>query len=160
MEKNKVTKPKASRAVSRKRHSAAGVEHEDRDSNSELGDRSDLPAQRDEFGPVRRKRQRPDVSVADGQLIIRLPLIDPPRLSRSGNSHLVACTYGARQSKCIIADQPVMVVCTAFITGYGQPNLLDQFESFYDLLGINRSDDDEEAGGDKEEDDETEYLTG
>ena len=158
MEKNKVTKPKASRPVSRKLHSAAGAGQRHTDTNSELGDRSELPARRDEFGPVRRKRQCPDVSVADGQLIIRLPLIDPPRLSRSGNSHLVACTYGARQSKCIIADQPVMVVCTAFITGYGQPNLLDQFESFYDLLGIKGSDDDEEDG-DEDQNDETEYLT-
>jgi hypothetical protein len=159
MGKNKVTRPNASRAVSRKRHIAVGVEHGDTETNSELGDRSELPSQRDDFGPARRKRQRPKVSVADGQLIIRLPLIDPPRLSRSGNSHVVACTYGARQSKCIIADQPVMVVCTAFITGYGQPNFLDQFESFYDLLGINRTDDDEEDD-DKEEDDETETLTG
>jgi hypothetical protein len=159
MGKNKVTKPKASRTVSRKRRSAAGADREDKDTNSEIGDRSELPAQRDRFGPLRRKRQRPDVRVADGQLIIRLPLIDPPQLSRSGNSHLIACTYGARQSKCIIADQPVMVVCTAFITGYGQPNFLDQFESFYDLLGINRTDDDEEVD-DKEEADETETLTG
>ena len=50
------------------------------------------------------------------------------------------------------------VVCTAFITGYGQPNLLDQFESFYDLLGIKGSDDDEEDG-DEDQNDETEYLT-
>ena len=149
MGNNRVTKPKA--GVKHK-------DHKDKNANSEIDDRYELPARRDQSEPVRKKRQRPDVSVMGDQLIIRLPLIDPPRLSRSGNSHLVACTYGARQSKCIIADQPVRVVCTAFITGYGQPNLLDQFESFYDLLGIKGSDDDEEDG-DEDQNDETEYLT-
>src|ERR1700720_4688008 len=51
MEKNKVTKPKASRPVSRKLHSAAGAGQRHADTNSELGDRSELPARPDEFGP-------------------------------------------------------------------------------------------------------------
>jgi hypothetical protein len=80
------------------------------------------------------RRPRPVVTAKKGKLVIKLPLIDPPRLSRSGKCHLVACTYGVRQSSLVVEGLPVRVTCTAFICGPTEEP--PKFVSMFEVLGI------------------------
>jgi hypothetical protein len=49
------------------------------------------------------------------RFVISLPLIDVPRLSRSGKSFLVATSRGARKTNCKIEGNPIYVSASAFI---------------------------------------------
>jgi hypothetical protein len=62
-----------------------------------------------------RKRQKLQVKIEDGKLLIALPQIDPPNLSRSGKSYLVATTGGVRRTRLLVEGLPVHVVATAFV---------------------------------------------
>lgn len=66
------------------------------------------------YWAAQRKRQKMELKIADGKLIIMLPLIAPPQLSRSGKSNLVACSYGIKRTPLLIEDRPVHVGVTAF----------------------------------------------
>jgi hypothetical protein len=51
----------------------------------------------------------------EGMLVITLPVIDPPRLSKSGKRLLVATTHGFRRTGVRIGNEPVAVSVNACI---------------------------------------------
>jgi hypothetical protein len=55
------------------------------------------------------------VSIERGELVIRLPLIQPPALSASGKTLVVASTRGNQKTEAVIDGQPVIIGVTAYI---------------------------------------------
>jgi hypothetical protein len=55
------------------------------------------------------------VSIDKGELVIRLPLNQPPVLSASGKTLVVASTRGNQRSDAVIDGQPVIVGVNAYI---------------------------------------------
>lgn len=53
--------------------------------------------------------------IRKGILILKLPLINPPRKSRSGKTHLVASSRGVRRTSARIDKNPVYVNANAFV---------------------------------------------
>lgn len=70
------------------------------------------------------------------KLVIKLPMFDEPWLSRSGKSHLIACSRGLKKTAFRVEGYPVYVSVVALIFGYGDPNdaPLD-YDDYYSLLG-------------------------
>jgi hypothetical protein len=73
-----------------------------------------------QYEMTRQKRQKMQVTMEDGQLVIKLQVIDPPRLSGSGKSHVLATSCGVKRTALMVEGRPVRVVATAFIYGYGE----------------------------------------
>lgn len=48
------------------------------------------------------------------KLILELPLFDPPQISRSGKTWLIATSGRAARTNVTIDDKPVYVCCNAF----------------------------------------------
>jgi hypothetical protein len=67
------------------------------------------------FWAKERKRQRMEVKLEDEKLFITLPRINPPTLSQSGKSYLIATTGGVKRTPLLVEGAPVHVVATAFI---------------------------------------------
>jgi hypothetical protein len=105
---------------------------------------------RDDFWARERKRQKIQVKLEDGKLLITLPLIDPPQRSRSGKSHLVASTGGVKQTPLLVKGVPVHVVATAFIYLDWMPAV-----KWVPLIEPPKSEDD----GDDEDEDAREWAT-
>jgi hypothetical protein len=55
------------------------------------------------------------VSIEDSELVIRLPLKQPPVPSASGKTLVVASTRGNRQTDAVIDGRPVVVGVNAYI---------------------------------------------
>jgi hypothetical protein len=97
----------------------------------------------DVHGMAQPKRQKMQVTMEDGLLVIRLPVNDPPRMSASGKSHVVATSYGVKRTSLLVDGLPVRVVATAFIYGYGESPA--QRMPFFDLLKPDDDEDDDDA---------------
>jgi hypothetical protein len=109
----------------------------------------------DAYWEKERKRQKMQLKFEDGKLFITLPRIDPPRVSGSGKSHLIASTYGIKRTQLLVEGLPVHVVATAFVYGYGQsfePPV--RWEPLFELPKSNGDD-----PKDEDEDDEREWAT-
>jgi hypothetical protein len=55
------------------------------------------------------------VTIEKGELVIRLPLNDPPVLSGSGKTLVVASTRGNQTTEAVVHGQPVVVGVNAYI---------------------------------------------
>jgi hypothetical protein len=55
------------------------------------------------------------VRIRNGKLTITLPVIDPPRPSKSGKRLLVATSRGVRRTSSRIGKKPVYVNANAFV---------------------------------------------
>jgi hypothetical protein len=55
------------------------------------------------------------VSIEGGELVIRLPLNQPPVPSASGKTLVVASTRGNRQTDAVIDGRPVVVGVNAYV---------------------------------------------
>jgi hypothetical protein len=55
------------------------------------------------------------VTIEKGELVIRLPLNDPPVLSGSGKTLVVASTRGNQRTEAVVHGQPVVVGVNAYI---------------------------------------------
>jgi hypothetical protein len=55
------------------------------------------------------------VTIEGGELVIRLPLNQPPVSSASGKTLVVASTRGNRQSEAVIDGRPVVVGVNAYV---------------------------------------------
>jgi hypothetical protein len=55
------------------------------------------------------------VSIENGELVIRLPLNQPPIPSASGKTLVVASTRGNRQTDAVIDGRPVVVGVNAYV---------------------------------------------
>lgn len=55
------------------------------------------------------------VSIEKGELVIRLPLNQPPVLSTTGKTLVVASTRGNQRTDAVIDGQPVLVGVNAYI---------------------------------------------
>jgi hypothetical protein len=99
----------------------------------------------DEFWRRERKRQRMQVRILHGKLVIVLPLIDPPHLSQSGKSHLVATTSGVKRTPLLVDECPVHVVASAFIYRDWSPPA--KFVPLFDLPKREEEEGDEAEGG-------------
>jgi hypothetical protein len=58
---------------------------------------------------------RMKVTIEKGELVIRLPLNQPPVLSSSGKSLVVASTRGNQRTDAVIDGQPVILGINAYI---------------------------------------------
>lgn len=98
----------------------------------------------DAFWEKTRKRQKMQLKLEDGKLFITLPQIDPPRLSGSGKSHVVATTGGVRRTSLLVDNFPVHIVATAFVYGYGgEPPV-----QWVPLIDLPKRDDDDQDDDD------------
>jgi hypothetical protein len=50
-----------------------------------------------------------------GMLVITVPLINPPRKSKSGKTLLAASSSGPRRTKLRVNDKPVIAIVTAYV---------------------------------------------
>lgn len=48
-------------------------------------------------------------------LIIKLPLINPPRKSKSGKTLIVATSFGSKRTSARVNGKPVVANCTAYV---------------------------------------------
>jgi hypothetical protein len=55
------------------------------------------------------------VSIENGELVIRLPLNQPPVSSSSGKTLVVASTHGNQRTEAVIDGRPVFVGVNAYI---------------------------------------------
>ena len=55
------------------------------------------------------------VSIQNGELVIRLPLNQPPVPSASGKTLVIASTRGNQRSDAVVDGQPVIVGVNAYI---------------------------------------------
>ena len=55
------------------------------------------------------------VTVEGGELVIRLPLHNPPTVSASGKTLVVASTRGNQKTDAVVNGQPVTVGVNAYI---------------------------------------------
>ncbi len=55
------------------------------------------------------------VEIKNGDLVITIPMNNPPRSSASGKSLLVATTSGPLKSDLLVEGKPVVVVLSAYI---------------------------------------------
>ena len=55
------------------------------------------------------------VRIRKGMLVIRLPLIDPIRLSSTGKSLLVATSRGSRRTAITVDKKPLIVSAMAYV---------------------------------------------
>jgi hypothetical protein len=55
------------------------------------------------------------VTIEGGELVIRLPLHNPPVPSSSGKSLVVATTHGNQQTEAMVNGQPVVLGVNAYI---------------------------------------------
>ncbi len=55
------------------------------------------------------------VTLEKGELVIRLPLNDPPASSASGKTLVVASTHGNQRTEALVNGQPVIVGVNAYI---------------------------------------------
>jgi hypothetical protein len=55
------------------------------------------------------------VSIENGDLVIRLPLNNPPIPSATGKTLVVASTRGNKPTEAVVNGQPVIVGVTAYI---------------------------------------------
>ena len=55
------------------------------------------------------------VTIDKGELVIRLPLNDPPVLSASGKTLVIASTRGNQRTEAVLHGQPVVVGVNAYI---------------------------------------------
>ena len=55
------------------------------------------------------------VTIEKGELVIRLPLNDPPVPSASGKTLVVASTRGNQRTEAVVNGQPVVVGVNAYI---------------------------------------------
>jgi hypothetical protein len=60
------------------------------------------------------------VSIENGELVIRLPLNQPPVLSSSGKTLVVASTHGNRPTNAVIDGRPVIIGVNAYIAKSAQ----------------------------------------
>jgi hypothetical protein len=121
----------APRANSRKNHRAAGAQ-------DMRGNQTEVHEGAGDQGIYVQPRRKPEpltVKAKDGQLVIKLPLIDPPRLSGSEKSHVVASTFGVKRTSLLVEGLPIRVVASAFIYGYKVHANQDEGES---LLGLGK----------------------
>jgi hypothetical protein len=68
----------------------------------------------DAYWAKERKRQKMELKLEEGKLIITLPRIVPPTLSRSGKSFLIATSGGVKRTPLLVDGAPIYVVATAF----------------------------------------------
>jgi hypothetical protein len=102
----------------------------------------------DAFWAKERKRQKMELKLEDGKLVITLPRIDPPTLSRSRKSYLIATTGGVKRTPLLVEGAPVYVVATAFIYGDWVPPvkwvpLLELPKDYYSPYFDNDQDDED-----------------
>jgi len=55
------------------------------------------------------------VTIEKGELVIRIPLNDPPVSSASGKTLVVASTHGNQKTDAVINGQPIVVGVNAYI---------------------------------------------
>jgi hypothetical protein len=55
------------------------------------------------------------VTIEKGELVIRLPLNDPPVLSGSGKTLVIASTRGNQRTEAVVHGRPVVVGVNAYI---------------------------------------------
>jgi hypothetical protein len=55
------------------------------------------------------------VSIENGELVVRLPMHDPPVPSSSGKTLVVASTRGNQRTEAVVNGQPVVVGVNAYI---------------------------------------------
>jgi hypothetical protein len=55
------------------------------------------------------------VTIENGELVIRLPLNNPPVLSSSGKTLVIASSHGNRPTSAVVDGQPVVVGINAYI---------------------------------------------
>jgi hypothetical protein len=60
------------------------------------------------------------VTIEGGELVIRLPLHDPPVPSGSGKNLVVATTHGNQQTEAVVNGQPVVLGVNAYIRKPGR----------------------------------------
>jgi hypothetical protein len=61
------------------------------------------------------KEERMKVTIEGGELVIRLPLHDPPVPSGSGKTVIIASTRGNQQTEAVVNGQRVTVGVNAYI---------------------------------------------
>jgi hypothetical protein len=55
------------------------------------------------------------VTIENGELVIRLPLNNPPVPSSSGKTLVVASTHGNRPTNAVVDGQPIVVGVNAYV---------------------------------------------
>ena len=55
------------------------------------------------------------VTIENGELVIRIPVENPPRPSKSGKSLIVATSSGNVTTSCMVEGRPVVVGLNAYI---------------------------------------------
>jgi hypothetical protein len=56
-----------------------------------------------------------EAKIQGGMLVVRVPLVKPPTLSKSGKTRLVATSHGAQRTSIEIEGKPVHIVLNGFI---------------------------------------------